>query len=177
MIFLNSYAEFLLEGKSSRKRKKNPCWPGYRQVGLKTKNGRRVPNCVPGGVSESVNPSSPLSEFGDVFQKFSPGQEQELLDYIETVPPRMRASIGILPGSFVEAERVLGNYGNVYFLNKKIVCTPFKNVFIDENGRTFNWEEFRESLNSSFNDFDPLEATEEEMDVFLLISALIKLGE
>jgi hypothetical protein len=23
------------------------CWTGYRQVGMKTKNGRRVPNCVP----------------------------------------------------------------------------------------------------------------------------------
>jgi hypothetical protein len=57
-MFINSYAEFLLESKSSRKRKKNfknSCWPGYRQVGLKTKNGRRVPNCVPEGVSESDN--------------------------------------------------------------------------------------------------------------------------
>jgi hypothetical protein len=55
MMFINSYAEFLLESKSSRKKKKNPCWPGYRQVGLKTKNGRRVPNCVPEGISESAN--------------------------------------------------------------------------------------------------------------------------
>ena len=27
--------------------KKGPCWPGYKQVGLKKKNGRTVPNCVP----------------------------------------------------------------------------------------------------------------------------------
>lgn len=25
----------------------DPCWPGYTQVGMKTKNGRKVPNCVP----------------------------------------------------------------------------------------------------------------------------------
>lgn len=25
----------------------NPCWKGYRQVGMKTKNGKEVPNCVP----------------------------------------------------------------------------------------------------------------------------------
>jgi hypothetical protein len=25
----------------------NPCWPGYRQVGTKMKNGKMVPNCVP----------------------------------------------------------------------------------------------------------------------------------
>jgi hypothetical protein len=26
-----------------------PCWKGYKQVGMKTKNGREVPNCVPEG--------------------------------------------------------------------------------------------------------------------------------
>jgi hypothetical protein len=25
----------------------SPCWDGYRQVGMKDKNGRQVPNCVP----------------------------------------------------------------------------------------------------------------------------------
>ena len=29
--------------------KKGPCWPGYKQVGTKKKNGRTVPNCVPVG--------------------------------------------------------------------------------------------------------------------------------
>ena len=27
--------------------KKSPCWDGYEQVGMKDKNGREVPNCVP----------------------------------------------------------------------------------------------------------------------------------
>lgn len=26
--------------------KKGPCWPGYKQIGLKKKNGKTVPNCV-----------------------------------------------------------------------------------------------------------------------------------
>lgn len=26
---------------------KGPCWPGYKQVGMKKKNGKNVPNCVP----------------------------------------------------------------------------------------------------------------------------------
>lgn len=25
------------------------CWTGYKQVGMKDKNGKRVPNCVPVG--------------------------------------------------------------------------------------------------------------------------------
>ena len=28
----------------------DPCWKGYTQVGMKTKNGKEVPNCVPEGV-------------------------------------------------------------------------------------------------------------------------------
>jgi hypothetical protein len=27
--------------------KKDPCWKGYQMVGMKNKNGRKVPNCVP----------------------------------------------------------------------------------------------------------------------------------
>jgi len=26
---------------------KNPCWEDYEAYGMKTKNGRKVPNCVP----------------------------------------------------------------------------------------------------------------------------------
>jgi hypothetical protein len=29
------------------------CWSGYKQVGMKDKNGKRVPNCVP--VNKSVD--------------------------------------------------------------------------------------------------------------------------
>lgn len=25
----------------------DPCWKGYKQIGLKEKNGKQVPNCVP----------------------------------------------------------------------------------------------------------------------------------
>jgi len=27
--------------------KDNPCWDGYEQIGMKEKNGKQVPNCVP----------------------------------------------------------------------------------------------------------------------------------
>ena len=30
-----------------REKKDGPCWPGYKQVGNKMKNGKEVPNCVP----------------------------------------------------------------------------------------------------------------------------------
>ena len=25
----------------------DPCWKGYKQIGMKKKNGKKVPNCVP----------------------------------------------------------------------------------------------------------------------------------
>jgi hypothetical protein len=28
----------------------NPCWKGYKQIGMKDKNGKEVPNCVPESV-------------------------------------------------------------------------------------------------------------------------------
>jgi hypothetical protein len=35
--------------KDTKDKKENngPCWPGYKQVGMKMKNGKEVPNCVP----------------------------------------------------------------------------------------------------------------------------------
>tara|TARA_R110000787_G_scaffold49646_1_gene118931 strand:- start:43 stop:267 length:225 start_codon:yes stop_codon:yes gene_type:complete len=31
----------------SPKKKKGPCWKNYEMVGMKSKGGRKVPNCVP----------------------------------------------------------------------------------------------------------------------------------
>ena len=31
----------------AEKKMKNPCWKGYEAYGMKNKNGKEVPNCVP----------------------------------------------------------------------------------------------------------------------------------
>jgi hypothetical protein len=33
--------------KKKSQKKEDPCWSGYTQEGMKTKNGKKVPNCVP----------------------------------------------------------------------------------------------------------------------------------
>ena len=43
--------------KSLRNPKDNPCWTGYHPVGTKKKNGKTVPNCVPGKTDEAANPA------------------------------------------------------------------------------------------------------------------------
>ena len=32
---------------TKKKKGSDPCWAGYEAVGMKTKNGKKVPNCVP----------------------------------------------------------------------------------------------------------------------------------
>lgn len=40
----NGNVKFTYEAKV---KEEGPCWPGYKQVGTKMKNGKEVPNCVP----------------------------------------------------------------------------------------------------------------------------------
>lgn len=42
----------------------DPCWSGYVQVGMKKKNGKRVPNCVPSASTLDYIVSSANAEFG-----------------------------------------------------------------------------------------------------------------
>ena len=32
---------------SAERKEDDPCWSGYEMIGMKTKGGRKVPNCVP----------------------------------------------------------------------------------------------------------------------------------
>lgn len=46
-------ADILIKNLLDEKKKGDPCWSGYEQVGMKKKGGRRVPNCIP--VDEAVD--------------------------------------------------------------------------------------------------------------------------
>jgi hypothetical protein len=43
----------------------DPCWSGYVQVGMKKKNGKRVPNCVPSAATINMLVDQFNSEFGE----------------------------------------------------------------------------------------------------------------
>jgi hypothetical protein len=60
---------------------KDPCWKGYKQIGMKEKDGRQVPNCVPieegedDGIEEyDVENADDIKEF----IKFMESYQQEL---------------------------------------------------------------------------------------------------
>lgn len=46
--------------------KDNPCWDGYEMIGMKTKNGKKVPNCVP--IDESITESRGPNSFEHYFK-------------------------------------------------------------------------------------------------------------
>jgi polyhydroxyalkanoate synthesis regulator phasin len=46
----------------------SPCWKGYKQVGMKDKGGRQVPNCVP---NESVVNEEPAKSTGEKIQNLN----------------------------------------------------------------------------------------------------------
>jgi hypothetical protein len=41
-----------------------PCWKGYKQIGMKEKDGRQVPNCVP--INEDIDPLEAITIVGSV---------------------------------------------------------------------------------------------------------------
>ena len=43
----------IVKTSSYQKLAEDPCWEGYEQVGMKTKDGKEVPNCVPKNKKES----------------------------------------------------------------------------------------------------------------------------
>jgi hypothetical protein len=46
--------------KASENRADDPCWNGYEKIGMKTKNGKKVPNCVPEKESATASPATPF---------------------------------------------------------------------------------------------------------------------
>lgn len=44
---IDSFSQFQERSLEPIEEKKGPCWDGYKQVGLKKKGNKMVPNCVP----------------------------------------------------------------------------------------------------------------------------------
>ncbi len=87
-----SFQEYLQEVKEPTGKLKDACWKGYTAVGMKMKNGRKVPNCVP--KNEEVEQQFDLIEevIGDlalqhnldpeyVWEKFEQFTDDQLLEY------------------------------------------------------------------------------------------------
>lgn len=82
----------------------NPCWKGYKQIGMKKKGGKEVPNCVPESVVKEELSSSERLELYKLYSKAmktmpkSPKQK-EIIKQINTI--RVKAGMKPLPESFL----------------------------------------------------------------------------
>ena len=79
--------------KTKTKTKNTPCWNGYEMIGMKEKNGKEVPNCVPIKKAsspswtrkEGKNPKGGLNQKGrDSYNRENPGSN---LKAPVTTPP------------------------------------------------------------------------------------------
>jgi hypothetical protein len=70
---MSSILKGLMTEKEKSLRNTNPCWKGYKPVGTKVKNGKTVPNCVPGKADESIEkpagPAEPTAKVNPELQK------------------------------------------------------------------------------------------------------------
>lgn len=93
--------------KGSTKSEQAPCWDGYKQVGMKNKGGKQVPNCVKESLSGAENPpfksKAGAGEFGTdklekTYRKGTPGQSEEVeeMDMKERAnkPPKIKRNRG-----------------------------------------------------------------------------------
>ena len=74
--------------KASQNEEADPCWSGYKQIGMKMKKGKKVPNCVPeeytGAEKVSKDKNDPSSRFvgttsyTEILAQDTPGQSEFL---------------------------------------------------------------------------------------------------
>jgi nicotinic acid mononucleotide adenylyltransferase len=78
-----------VENITEKKSSDDPCWKDYMQVGMKNKNGKKVPNCVP---TESVDENDPSNrEQGTnslvrILKKNTPGQRRNESYFSSEIP-------------------------------------------------------------------------------------------
>lgn len=71
-----------------REASKDPCWSGYRQLGMKKKNGKEVPNCVPvkesGGDKIFSNAHGHIEKYSDTaYAVYRNGEKQTYYTTLE----------------------------------------------------------------------------------------------
>jgi hypothetical protein len=82
----------------------NPCWRGYEPIGLKTKDGRKVPNCVK--MESYVFEELDVFGYQTRFFFICPGAENTFLDLIELGNIAGDEVIGMTRSAAVVADRI-----------------------------------------------------------------------
>jgi hypothetical protein len=135
LAMLESQGVVFLEGdlQEDLEEGKGPCWVGYKQVGMKKKGGKQVPNCVP---KESVNEESERTSdrIADALiakgVKYSPEKEKEIISMIgdemqamgmspKTIRYLISYDEDFIPDVLDGLDRAVGESGLQYYTGKK----------------------------------------------------------
>jgi len=73
----------------------NPCWKGYKQVGMKTKNGKEVPNCVPESVEVNEAHYTAVANLGTKKAKENLDSFDELQKFMDKMKSRKAISVQV----------------------------------------------------------------------------------
>ena len=72
-----SFQEYLQELKEPTGKLKDACWKGYTAVGMKMKNGKKVPNCVPKNEEVDLEEATPYYNKPSFLKRMSRVAKQE----------------------------------------------------------------------------------------------------
>jgi hypothetical protein len=79
LIPSNFTAGLVLSKEEFVKEAEGPCWKGYEQIGMKTKDGREVPNCVP--IKEDIDSDNDVN-YGLVEPEEYDVEDEDMEDFI-----------------------------------------------------------------------------------------------
>lgn len=77
---------------------KDACWKGYQAVGMKTKNGKKVPNCVPKTKKKEYSEDPEKSQMTPNYLPKEPGfsEHEDFSSPLESMEPNARMAINQL---------------------------------------------------------------------------------
>lgn len=111
----------------------DPCWDNYKQVGMKKKNGKKVPNCVP---KEDVSEDAASVKYGVFSKGGSVGDQKWKNDPIKTFDNKEEAI------AFAKHRRSSLSKGEKAYYRMSYVVKPIKNTTekqVNEHGDP--WED------------------------------------
>ncbi len=113
-----------------------PCWKGYKQVGMKTKNGKQVPNCVPNEsvVREAVGVPKMYVKYAAVQKKVRELEEKQKAMaakyFAEKDPKKKEAMMPLLKKG---TEELAARRRNLADIEEKYINNLYKDVELDKN--------------------------------------------
>lgn len=124
------------------KEDKDPCWTGYTQVGMKKKNGREVPNCVPSkgvekakGYKEEVKEAKTIQGTAlDKFRQAAAERAKKHDDVEKQMKSRQAAGKEDMKGSIDRLEKQLNKEESLSELNYDTVKSLYKKRRDDFHG-------------------------------------------